>query len=512
MKYFQYKRQRKSPTWDQFKRQVRKADRDSLLVQCAAASAAIVQADDRDEALARQGLNPWNIADVARTALAWGGFQGPKADQSTLLHLCNMNVQLADEEPLQNPDQDDRIGKILARMYFEQFPGQRSVFPELSRTILLFGSATEYPDGLSPEKMTPGWFEMISNGLTLDDYVSAVFVISVGAYSHSGAFNLEWLDGPAFSHLDEVLSFTAIRQTFSDHLVISAAEFKQINRQFQDPAPEAQKKFAFNPLADRPFIEGVADDPIAPWCQAIIAKALTPAIYHLGIRSLGEGFSRDLGYIFQHYVGRNLDLISGDRTVEPEVRYRLKKDHLDSCDWFLDLPGLLVLIECKARQPIESLRVGGDAWLSSVKDSIGKGINQLNRAHRHIEMISALRPTIDSAKRRIGLVVTLEPFYVDQNWQIREHLVRADLPVGVVSIAELECLATLCADELAEALIQAADNSVDGDMNVTGVIKAAAGRENSLLASTWDSIGIFKRIEAEQNRMAAVAHKEVGGR
>ncbi|WP_413250221.1 hypothetical protein [Sinomonas flava] len=497
---YPYQQDRKSASWEDFKGQVRRVDRDSLLIQCAAASAAITRDVDREDSLSKLGLNPWNIADVARTSLAWGSFRRPQADNKALLRLCNMNVHLTDEELRSSPDRTDAFAKTLTRMYFEQFPGQRNIFPSLSRTILLFGSMNEHPSGFSPEQMTAGWFEEIANGLTLDDYVGSVFVISVCAHSNNGTFSLEWLTGEAFQRLEEVLSLSALRQTFTEQLVTSVAEFKRVNRQFQDHVTSAQKKFAFNPLADRPFIEGVTDDPIAPWCQAIIAKALPPAIYFLGLQALGEGFARDLGHVFQHYVGRHLELISGDCSSKSEVSYIFKKNRIDSCDWFLDLPGLLVLIECKARQPIEALRVGRDSWLDSVTGSIGKGIRQLNRSQQNIEAIAAINPEINPSKPRVGLVITLEAFYVDQNWPMRAQLPDADFPVGVLSIEELESLVTLSGDELADILTKSAHESVDGVLLMTPALKAAAGRENTLLASTWDSIGLFNRIDALQNQ------------
>ena len=91
---------------------------------------------------------------------------------------------------------------------------------------------------------------------------------------------------------------------------------------------------------------------------------------------------------------------------------------------------MLVLIECKAPQPIESLRTGGTDWLSSVQSSIGKGITQLNRSNRDIAGISAVNSRIDGTKPRVGLVVTLEPFYLTQNWLLWDQLPKAEFPWG----------------------------------------------------------------------------------
>ncbi|RMB62309.1 hypothetical protein [Tessaracoccus antarcticus] len=429
------------PTWDRYKSAVRRVDRDSLLVQAAAVTAQIAL-EELPKELTRMGLTPWCVADVARTALSWSSFERPEADRRTLLRLCNQCVQLADEGLVRDPTSTEGLGQVLARHFFEQFPSQHSNPGQIARTILLFGSAVEMPPGFAPEAMTPGWFETITDGLTLEDYVESLFLISTMTEQHNGGFSLDLFNGPGWDDLIEAIPYDAIRRTFTEYLVTTAADFKEANRRFQDPLPKAQKKYAFNPLDDKPFIDDVAPIPIAPWVQAIMRKAVPPSIYHMGTRALGDSFTRDLGPVFQHYVGRQLDLVAGDRQVIPELRYGPRKSQTDSCDWFLDLPGVLVLIECKARQPVESLRVGSGDWIDSVESSIGKGIRQLNRSHRDIEAIAEREPSIGPAKPRVGLVVTLEPFYADQNWILAERLPQRDLPIAVISVGELESLRT----------------------------------------------------------------------
>lgn len=488
------------PTWDRYKSAVRKVDRDSLLVQASAATAQIAR-DEIPVDLTRMGLTPWCIADVARTALAWSRFERPEADLGTLLRLCNQCVQLADEGLIRDPTSTEGLGRVLARHFFEQFPGQRSIPGEIARTILLFGSAVEPPSDFVPEAMTPGWFEAITDGLTLDEYVESLFLISTMTQQHNGGFFLEWLNQPGWDDLREVIPFDAVRRTFTEHLVTTAANFKEANRRFQDPLPTAQKKFAFNPLADKPFIEDVALIPIAPWVQAIMRKAVPPSIYHMGTGALGDSFTRDLGRVFQHYIGRQLNLIAGDRQVIPEFRYGPKKSQTDSCDWLLDLPGALVLIECKARQPVESLRVGGVDWLKSVEGSIGKGIRQLNRSHHDIQSIADRKPAVDPTKPRVGIVVTLEPFYADQNWILAERLPQREMPIGVMSVGELESLVTLSADELSDTVLDAEHVFNGNELRLRSDL--ASDRLNPLLVSTWEAIELFGRIEAVREQLGS---------
>lgn len=495
-----FRRQTAPPTWDRYKSAVRKIDRDSLLAQASAATAQMAR-DEVPEDLTRMGLTPWCVADVARTALAWSRFERPEADSRTLLRLCNQSAQLADEGLIRDTTSTEGLGQILARYFFEQFPSQRSIPGEISRTILLFGSAAELPPGFTPEAMTPGWFESITDGLTLDEYVESLFLISTMTQQHNGGFSLEWLNEPGWDALGEVIPFDAVGRTFSEHLVTTAADFKEANRRYQDPLPAAQKKFAFNPLADKPFIEDVAPIPVAPWVQAIMRKAVPPSIYHVGTGALGDSFTRDLGQVFQHYVGRQVGLIAGDCQVIPEVRYGAKKSQSDSCDWILDLPGALVLIECKARQPVESLRVGGADWLKSVEGSIGKGIRQLNRSHHDIQSIADLEPAVDPTKPRIGIVVTLEPFYADQNWILAERLPPRALPIAVMSVGELESLVTLTAEELSDAVRNPEHVSEGNELRLR--TDPACERLNPLLVSTWESIGLFGRVEAVREQLGS---------
>lgn len=484
------------PTWDQFKAAVRKQDRDSLLVIAARMTAALAR-DEMPEAIRKYGFNPWNLASVARTALAWSSFKRPIPTAEQVLYLCSMDANLGDEGlPSVGVDQTVRLGKVLSRLFFEQFPGQRSALAEVARSLLLFGSASETPPGFQPEAMAPGWSEAFTNGLSLDEYVGAIFLIFVGAQSNNGSFDVRWLDGPQFAELGEVINLAAVRQTFTDLLVTTPDAFKTENRKWQDPLSSSQKKYAFNPLQDKPFIEVAENVTIAPWVQAILMKALPPSIYHLARNAYGDAFTHDLGHVYQHYVGRQLQLIDGERLVIPEMAYGPRKGKRDSCDWLLDLPGLLVLIECKARQPIESLRTGGDEWMRSVEGSINKGIGQLNRSNQDIELIAAVNTTIDTSKPRVGLVVTLEPFYVNNNPILQEQLTRGDFPVGVISIGELESLVRADARAIAEALLGAPRRNDNQLMLLAPAIDAPIEKDNQLLVETWDSIPLFQRLQA----------------
>lgn len=489
------------PTWEQFKAAVRKHDRDSLLIIAARMTAAIAR-DDVPESFRKYGLNPWNLASVARTALAWSSFQRPTPTAEQFLFLCSMDANLSDEVSLSSGGVEHtvRLGKLFSRIFFEQFPGQHSVLAEVARSLLLFGSASEAPPGFQPKAMKPHWFEAVSNGLSLDEYVGSIFLIAVAVQLNDGIFDLRWLDEPQFAELGDVINLPAVRRIFTDLLVTTPADFKAENRKCQEPLPSPQKKYAFNPLQDKPFIEIAENVTIAPWAQAVLMKALPPSIYHLARNTYGDDFTGDLGHVYQHYVGRQLQIIEGKKAVIPEVSYGPRKDRRDSCDWFLDLPGLLVLVECKARQPIESLRTGGDEWLRSVEGSINKGIAQLCRSNNDIVLIAAENSALDPNKKRVGLVVTLGSFFVNNNPMLQEQLPSADFPVGVISIGELESLVNSDADTIAATLLAAPRRSENQLMLLAPDSDVPIEKFNQLLVDTWDSIPFFQRIEEYSER------------
>jgi len=201
-----YPRHGHPPTWEQYRAAVRRVDRDSLLINAAVASSLIARGLGPAE-WRTHGLTPSSIADVARTALAWGGFERLKADMRTLALLGNMNVQIADEVNDPEDASSERDGRMLTRIIFEQFPGQREVMGEVARTVLLFGSGASFPEGFRAKTMGPDWFTRIMKGLSLEQYVESVLMIAVIAEQCDGMFSLDWLGEPPLSELGEVPGF-----------------------------------------------------------------------------------------------------------------------------------------------------------------------------------------------------------------------------------------------------------------------------------------------------------------
>ena len=482
-------------TWDQYKAAIRRVDRDSLLAACAGISAEI-DADRLPKEFARLGLSAWGVMDLSRMALAWSTFQRPAAVGEDIARLCNMGQNLQDDL-LVNEKSPLATANFLARMFFDQFPSQSSVLAEVARTIQIFGSASEFPSHHQPEVMKEGWLQSLHGGLTVDQYIGAVFFLYVSTLENRGVFDPKWLDTAGMDEIDFYLSREAISDTFTNYMATTSADFKVANAIFQSEVPANRKRFAFNYLRERPFILDAGPVPIAPSAQAVIGKASPSAIFYRGMTAHGTAFSRDLGHVFEHYVGRQLSLLSEPAAVMSEVRYGRVKSPLLSVDWFLDLPDVIVLIECKAVRPVENVRLGSENMAELVNETVGKVMKQINRSNAEFRAIATAEPALDASKRRFGMVVTLENFYLAHNPFLRSQVARADIPTAVVACLELEWIVMQDPHKLSQRLVEAATTSESGVLDLNGIVKPEEV-ENTLLTSTWEGIELFSRLRGSQ--------------
>jgi hypothetical protein len=111
--------------------------------------------------------------------------------------------------------------------------------------------------------------------------------------------------------------------------------------------PDAQyRRFGYNPLSGKPAVSGVNDGLLIPVPAYILRKASPLGIYYAGVERWGGRFATDLGYMFEAYVGRQLQLIP-DGVVLPEIAYGPNNAQL-SVDWFVIFDDCVVLVEVKS--------------------------------------------------------------------------------------------------------------------------------------------------------------------
>jgi hypothetical protein len=160
-------------------------------------------------------------------------------------------------------------------------------------------------------------------------------------------------------------------------------------------------------------------------------------------------------------------------------------------DWFVVLPGLVILVEVKSRRLGPAARAGGPALLESLAATLGGARRQLSTTVGHLAEGHEAFAHIPTDRPMLGLIVTAEPFYtgsvflLDHDVAVIPGGALPDVPVAAVSAREVEWIVTHGADVEGLLLKQIADRG-DGVVGLRNIGKKV-GVENPILSAAWES-------------------------
>jgi len=364
-----------------------------------------------------------------------------------------------------------------------QFAPQESRFEEISRVAALFDDI----DNLETELLDSALIARLL-GCSVREFVSAGFVIATGAMNNAGFFDPDWealWRGPG--SVNEHFPMATVRQVFHDHFLTDFSRFRGVADQWVQ-ADETLRHHEFNPLVSRPFVTLRDGRHIAPQPLLALQRLSPSAVYYSGVDALADAdanaFTRDIGLVFQEYVGRQLRLLSGG-TVVPEIFYDGEQR---SVDWFVIFDELVLLVEAKTTRLSHLARMGGNALEGDVQRSLGRAFRQVARTeqllvdgHREFGAVPTDRP-------RLAVVVTLEPYWFANTPFIRRFLSEPAMPVTVASIREVE--------HFVDFVRGGADPDVLGDVlsdperrtwNLANALPAGEVPGNPILEAAWAS-------------------------
>jgi hypothetical protein len=357
---------------------------------------------------------PWGLAAIARESLLYGNEHRDKAvrDEGMVALLRKFFDADVPREPA--PGDTGVLVSLVTPILYEQFPWQESMYEELARShaLMIEGLAD-----VSTKVISESALAEVLGGVPLGEAIAATFVLQVGAYQNGGLYDSSWLDQDNFK---EVLAVYPRR-----HVEVAAGRLTATQQEFQDDFARwshgirEHAKFDYNPLVRTPFVELADGVTVAP-APRLIMRTVTPGgLYYAGLERYGDGFTTDLGYLFEHYVGRQLRLIDGAE-VHPELNYGPRRDK-KSVDWFVVLPRLVLIVECKLKRLSLQARAGGPELFPELARAVGKAYTQLERS---VEQIAARAPEfshIPSDRPMIALVVSAEPTYVANAYLVEKH-------------------------------------------------------------------------------------------
>ncbi|MGR4010998.1 hypothetical protein [Leucobacter sp. 1207-22] len=481
--------------YQDFVSMVRRYDRDQLLLSLAQVSTQwrgrIYDADGK-----MAPFRPWDIAGVASVVIGRGTSGKRQPDVRDLRLLCDAFSRL--EHP-GDDIADDYAYRLISRFAYQQVPYQADHFNSLARTSVLFAH-TNFPEGRSPRVMSPGWDKRLY-GCSIDVFLSVGFMLRATAMANKGlAFPIDWL-GKTTALRAALGGDAVVTDVISKHFAAPLVEFKQRRRAHIDrwnlTSAEAYRfePWAVNFLAFRPLIGGIYEDRlIAPCVPVLDLRTSATSVILDGMRQWGSDFASDTGHLFEQYVGNQLADLAPDILV-PEISYREKKQEKKSIDWFLVLPDVVFLFECKTLRPNASLMEGQDSFLDE-HAVLSQGIDQLNRT---AALIKADRPEfneIPNDRPRIGILVTLGAFLSANDTLVRDRLSTPDIPTAILDIELLEGLVGCSEEELNELGVRVSEHvSSNNAINVSTWLNGTTKRTNALLEQAFDKLPVVRVFE-----------------
>lgn len=467
------RRSTRERSYSEFRQRIRRHRPSDLLPAIARISSSYSHPDDF---LANRQFVPWALACAAKESLSSGTeFRPPGATDRDVSEICAMFGSLRDPTLAAG---EDPLRRVFVRMLYEQFPYQQSMYEEIARTYALFSTPEQ---GL--KVIGPGVWETLL-GCSLVDFIGAAFLLAVGAQNNQGYFDSSWLSQDNFKLVLEEVNEAAIIATLTKHYATTEEEFKADCVQHASRSNE-WRRYDFNPLKAKPFVLMPDGRYLAPVVNLVSQKISPETLFYAGIERFGKDFADDVGILLQEYVGGHLDLIPA--TLIREIEYN--RGQARSVDWIVVFDDLVLLIEVKATRLTQEARMGRERLDLDIQRAVGKAFDQINRTETLLREDHPDFKSVPTDRPRLGLVVTLEPYWMANSPFVREILPDTLVPTMACSVRELEHFVALSLGGRGAAVLR--DVLMDEEKRTWALGNALPPRRderNPLLDAAWDRL------------------------
>jgi hypothetical protein len=466
-------------TYEQFLQRVRRHRPSDLMVALAHTS---VRLFEREAWTADRVRLPWALAAAAKASLVAGNeHRAPGVTDADVAAICGAYNALDTPLAHEPTDATESVGAFLVRTSYEQFPYQQSYFEEISRLSALF----EKLDALDTRVLNHALIEEIL-GCKLEEWTVGGFILATSTQANTGFFDPNW--SGVREAIDPFFSADTLRAIFESQFLTDLPRFRA-EAKAAEQRDARLRHHEYNPLASRPFITLADGRFIAPQPHFVFQKLSPAALYYAALGFLDNAraarFSEDLGLVFEDYVGRQLRLVP-DATVVPEISY---DDNKRSVDWFVVFNKLVLLVEAKTTRLTAVSRLGGGSLENDVKRCLGKAYDQITNTN---ELLNAGHPAfseIPADRPRLGIAVTLEPYWAANSPFVAEFLPEPQIPTTVASARAFEHLINvLCAKGGPEPLLAVLRNPDRRTWNLENALPDLPGVRNPLLEAAWSKL------------------------
>jgi hypothetical protein len=310
-------------------------------------------------------------------------------------------------------------------------------------------------------------------------------LVWASAIGSAGQFDLALFDTPDGELIAQHVSRDTVVRTLDTHFAISREQFRAEN---QEAAARAGwdgqlRRFTYNPLRGHPVLTGFGTDYLCPMPQLVWAKAAPWGVYYTGLGRHGERFARDLGHLFEQYIGRQLRLLPGAQVLA-EVTYGPKTRRRKTVDWIVVLADVVLLVEVKSAIPTEPVRLGTPDAAAAIIGKLGKALTQIDTTAQLITDRDPALAAVPADRPVLGMAVTLEPFHVAN--APFDLLPASRTPVTVVDTAEIEVLVTITDAAPGQLLLDRAADTVRSTWSLDTALQGHARSRNTILDEAWN--------------------------
>lgn len=249
------------------------------------------------------------------------------------------------------------------------------------------------------------------------------------------------------------------------------------------PRNRARSRSNRDPVCSHPLLTGFGAGYLCPVPYLALAKATPWGVYFTGLSRHGEGFTRDLGHLFEQYIGRQLRLLPGAQVLG-EVTYG-RKNSRKTVGWIVILPEVVLLIEVKSAIPTEPVRLGTPEAAGAVLVKLGKAFKQIDVTAQLIADNAPVLAAVPTGRPVLGLAVTLEPFHIANVGFDLFPVTRT--PVTVADVTEIENLATITGISPGRLLLDRAADDVRSTWSLDTAFEGRTRGRNPVLDEAWDS-------------------------
>lgn len=414
------------------------------------------------------GVTPWALIEIAREAVVLNVQDGRTPNDEDVRRLCHHYSEL--EDPLGNSP-DASVAHFMVRTGFEQFRWQISEFEELSRSRALFvEAASQVPDATCFTE--DAW--RTATGYSVEEIVDVGFFLFVMAGHNLGQTDLEMLTDGRFEPLLAEHPYEQVTGIVDRLLAASPRKLRDMDSKADVPRNVMEHRF--NPLTARPIVQFPDGRRLTPHPLLILHRISPAGLYY--DRCKEEGFTDQLGPVFEHYVGMHLDLITG-AAVHREVDLGGGRK---SVDFIVVLPEVTLLVEVKATRLTEEARAGLPRFDHDVDRTLVKAQDQIATTNEHIDAGHAALGFVPRDRPVRGLIVTLEPYWLARSG-FGGHKPTGPVMTHIAAVRELEAFCASAQNrDVGQAIL---DFPSEHSNNV--VAKAADGGDmrNPILDRNW---------------------------